>query len=659
MAKLGQSSFRRILLSRILLLSVPVLLVGEYVTYRKARSGLLETARLNLTESAVEMAQDINDWVKSLQSNLILATESTILQSEQSKDYQQFIKELEQQLPTQVNCLQLVNIQTNQIQASSCGNEVIIEIPPNLWAEKKPQDKILTLTSVYIQNRVFSSQFSPLTRLENSVSVPPWRNKIQLVFMAPVYVTESQNFNQLKYVLILESSLPLSSKDRPKSLTGFTVVLDEVGRIIAHPEPERVGVNINEETDGPRLQKIIDSALSGEKDFVHLFFFDQQGNELLAGYDAVSSPISQDKESQWVILAVTSLDDALSGLKEINSVLFYLTISLIAASIIAALYLSRDLARPLERLRDYALTINSLESPRPIPQNLKIREFIQLGQAISIMVERLQSRASALELATKEAQIANQLKDEFLRIISHELRTPLNGIINSLQFLRDDLCDTPKEEQEYLDMANKSALHLYSIVNDILDIALIQEGQLSITQKPVDLVKIIREAIATQSLEVHQKGLSLKLHLQDPIKVWADPDKLKQVLLNILSNAVKFTKKGRIIITAEVLPIVQCDRISYESCEEKFQAVIVVQDTGIGIAVEKQDKLFQPFAVVDGSTTREFGGIGLGLSISQSLMTMMGGSIELYSKGENQGTTVTLCIPVALSSSETKLFSNL
>ncbi|ERT09384.1 HAMP domain protein [Lyngbya aestuarii BL J] len=659
MPKLGQSSFRRILLSRILLLSVPVLLVGEYVTYRKARSGLLETARLNLTESAVEMAQDINYWVKSLQSNLILATESTILQSEQSKDYQQFIKELEQQLPTQVNCLQLVNIQTNQIQASSCGNQAIIEIPPNLWAETKSQDQILTPTSVYIQNRVFGSQFSPLTKLEKSPSIPPWNNKIQLVFMTPVYVTESPNLNQLKYVLILESYLPLSSKDRPKSLTGFTVVLDEAGRIIAHPEPERVGVNINEETDGPRLQKIIDSALSGEKDFVHLFFFDQHGNELLAGYGAVSSPISQDKESQWVILAVTSLDDALSGLKEINSVLFYLTISLIAASIIAALYLSRDLARPLERLRDYALTINSRKSPRSIPQNLKIREFIQLGQAISIMVERLQSRASALELATKEAQIANQLKDEFLRIISHELRTPLNGIINSLQFLRDDLCDTPEEEQQYLDMANQSALHLYSIVNDILDIALIQEGQLSITQKPVDLVQIIREVIATQSLEIHQKGLSLKVHLQDPIKVWADPDKLKQVFLNILSNAVKFTKKGRIMITAEVHPIVQCDRISYESCEEKFQAVIIVQDTGIGIAVEKQDKLFQPFAVVDGSTTREFGGIGLGLSISQSLMTMMGGSIELYSKGENQGTTVTLFIPVALSSSETKLFSNL
>ncbi|MEB3278724.1 MAG: sensor histidine kinase [Lyngbya sp.] len=660
MPKVGQSSFRRILLSRILLLSVPVLLAGEYVTYRKARSGLLETARLNLTESAVEMAQDIDDWVKSLRSNLILATQSTILQSEQAKNYQQFIKQLEQQLPTQVNCLQLVDIQTNQIQASSCGNKAITSIPPNLWPLEKPSEDVLSPTSVYIQNRIFSSQYNQVVIPEQLTDLPPWRNRIQLIFIAPVYVTENPGLNQLQYVLILESYLPLSWKDRPKSLTGFTVIIDEAGRIIAHPEPQRVGVNINQEADGPRLQNIINSALSGEKDFVHLFSFDKNGNELLAGYGPVDSPISQEKGSRWVILAVTSLDDALSGLKEINSVLFYLTVSLITASIIAALYLSRDLARPLERLRDYALTVNSRKSPRSVPQNLRIREFIQLGQAISIMVERLQSRAAALELATKEAQIANQLKDEFLRVISHELRTPLNGIINSLQFLRDDLCDTPEEEQEYLEMANESAVHLYAIVNDILDLSLIQEGKLSITQKTVDLVKIIQEAVAIQSLEIHQKGLSLKVKFKQPIKVWADPDKLKQVFLNILSNAVKFTKKGSITVIAEIQPIVQCDQITYESCEEKFQARIIVQDTGIGVALDKQDKLFQPFVVVDGSTTREFGGIGLGLTISQSLMNMMGGSIDLYSKGENQGTTVTLTLPVASSPSQTnsKFYSN-
>ncbi len=655
MPKLGQSSFRRILLSRILLLSVPVLLAGEYVTYRKARSGLLETARLNLTESAIDMADNIDYWVKAIQSSLILATKNTVLQLEQTENYQRFIQELEQQLPTEVNCLQLLDIQNNQIQASSCGNQPIVSNPSGLWPQQKAANPIFNSANVYIQYQAF--QLEPYAEVfqDDFTSISAWRNQVQLIFMAPVYIIDTET-NQLRYVLLLESSLPLSSKDRPKSLTGFTVVLNESGQIIAHPQASKVGVNIAQEADGPRLQRIIDSALSGQKDFVHLFFFDQQGNELLAGYSAIPSPISQEQGSQWVILAVTSLDDALSGLKEINSVLFYLTVSLITASIIAALYLSRDLARPLERLRDYALTVNSRESPKPVPQNLRIREFIQLGQAISIMVDRLQSRASALELATKEAQIANQLKDEFLRVISHELRTPLNGIINSLQFLKDDLCDSPEEEQEYLAMANESALHLYSIVNDILDIALIQEGKFSITKKTVDLVKVIQEAITIESPEIHQKGLQLNVQLEEPIQVFADPDKLKQVILNILSNAVKFTKKGSITIIAEVYPIVHCDLISYESCEEKTQAIIIIKDTGIGVPLNQQDKLFQPFVVVDGSTTREFDGIGLGLTISKSLITMMGGSIELYSKGENQGTTVTLTLPIPSFLSDTKLY---
>ncbi|MDY7021326.1 MAG: ATP-binding protein [Cyanobacteriota bacterium] len=648
MFKFGQSSFRRRLLSRILLLSVPVLLVGEYVTYRKARSGLLETARLNLTESAVDMAEDINDWVKFLQSNLILAAENTILQSETSRDYEQFLKQLEQQLPTQITCLQLVNSQTNQIQASSCGNQVIVENHSNMWPEQKPQEQILSTDSVYIQNRGFRSQITENSDKNNSNQTEEWRNKIQLVFLAPVYIKTAE-FNQLRYILVLESHLQLSYKDRPKSLTGFTVVLDETGRIIAHPEPGRVGINIEEEADSERLQNIINSALSGQRDFVHLFAFDERGDELLAGYDAIPSPISQEKGSQWVILAAASLDDALSGLQEINSVLFSLTLSLIAASVIAALYLSRDLARPLERLRDYALTVNSIESSKAVPKNLRIREFTQLGQAISIMVERLQSRAAALELATREAQIANQLKDEFLRVISHELRTPLNGIINCLQFLQDDLCDTPEEEQEYLKTAHQSAFNLYHIVNDILDIALIQEDHFSLNQTSVDLIKTLQDAVDTQYSQIRQKGLSIKLHLKDSVKVWADPKRLKQVFINILSNAVKFTKEGNITISIEIEPIIHCDLTSYESCEEKFQAIVIIEDTGIGVALDQQEKLFQPFVVVDGSTTREFGGIGLGLTISQRLMTMMGGSIDLYSAGENKGTTVTLTIPIISS----------
>ncbi|MGB3535359.1 MAG: ATP-binding protein [Microcoleaceae cyanobacterium] len=632
MFKFGQSSFRRILLSRILLLSVPVLLVGEYVTYRKARSGLLDTARLNLTESAVQKAEEVRKWVNVLQSSLMLAAENTVLQSPKSENYQAFLAELQQQLPTEIdiNCLQLTNIQTQQPVASTCENQAIAPTPENFWLQQQPPERTLGFSNVYVRldNTISAQNQNPQT---------PWRNQINLVLMAPVYLTQGES-RQLRYALTLQSTLHLAADDRPKSLSGFTVVLDQNGKIIAHPSLERVGRNIAQEADANRLQNLVRRALDGEIDFIHLFSFEESDVELLAGYDAIPSPITGNNDNQWVILAVASLEDALSGLEDVKSILFYLTFSLILASIIAALYLSRDLAKPLEQLRDYALTVNSLESPTVVPKNLKIHEFVQMGKALEVMVERLKLRAEALEFASREASVANQLKSEFLRVVSHELRTPLNGIINSLQLLIDDFCDDRNEELEYLNMANKSALSLYEIVNDILEIALIQEGKLSIKLENIDLSTTLKDIINLTQYEIQQKGLKLNLELlETPITVVADQDKLKQVFLNIISNAIKFTSDGTITVLTQIQ--------THSSTQE--QVIIKIQDTGMGVAEEKQKKLFQPFVLVDGSTTREFGGIGLGLALSRSLMQMMDGWITLESPGINQGTTVTITLPLA------------
>jgi len=661
MPELGQSSFRRLLLSRILLLSLPVLLIGEYVTYRKARSGLLETARLNLTESAVKKSQDIDEWARSLKSSLILAAHSSVLQSGKQENFQPFLEQLTSQLPFIVNCLQLKDLKTGQIVASTCGDRAIAQTPEDLWSASQPQNWALNQSQVYIFNVGFPEPTETLTPAgddtrpdtggESPVEPVPrtQENRLRLVSVAPIYISDGKT-NQLRYGLSLESSRMLGGYEIPKSLTGSTVILDEGGTIVAHPNPQSVGLNIEEYPDSLRLQSLLSSALAGRSDFIHLFSFEQDGEELLAGYNAIPSPISRTQESQWVILAVASLDDALSGLRDINSVLVVLTLSLIVASIIAALYLSRDLARPLEKLRDYAQRVNSIESPSLVPQNLKIREVEQLAQALRTMVDRLGSRAQALEFATREAQVANQLKDEFLRVISHELRTPLNGILNSLNLIQEGFCDDRDEEMEYLQMANDSALHLFNIVNDILDIALIEEGQLSLMLEPTDVNEVLQEAIALQTLELQQKGLDLQVMLSpETLTVQADRDKLKQVFLNLLNNAVKFTKKGSITVSSQLerLP----NSLKYASSKSTHaapfleRASVTIVDTGIGILPEKQSQLFKPFVMVDGSTTREAGGVGLGLAIANRLMEMMEGRIELYSAGINCGTQVIVSMP--------------
>ncbi|MEG4289743.1 ATP-binding protein [Microcoleus sp. C2C3] len=673
MVKLGQSSFRRILLSRILLLSVPVLLVGEYVTYRKARSTLLETARQNLTESAVRKAETIEQWAKSLKSNLIGASESSMLQSVDPKDYQKFIAQLGQRLPAQVDCLQLTDLQTNQVIASTCGQQPIQSLPANFWPPVQQQQTLLDDKSVYIslslphqrqgkandQNVALAAEDFPAAGKEGSDS------QASLVLSAPVYISRG-NSRQLSYALSLQSALPVQTSAPKGSLAGYTVAIDQDGTILAHPNINRVGGNINAEADAARLKSIVRRAIAGGQAFLHLFSFERNGVELLAGYAAIPSPSTKQENSKWIILAVSRLDYALSGLEEIQQVLFNLIVGLVAASIIATLYLSRDLARPLEKLRDYALKLDvDTEAPQAVPQNFQIREFNQLSEALNSMVQRLRSWAKDLEVATKEAQVAtkeaqvaNQLKDEFMGNISHELRTPLNRIINSIQFVRDDLCDDGDEEMEYLQEAHDSSMELLNIINDILDIAKIEAGIFAINLKVFDITQVLQDAIDLQAPKIEEKGLKLSgLEPHDPIIVRADPEKLKEVFVHVLSNAVKFTESGSISISVRLESRKKSASLngSAESTTgqggQRDWVVVTIKDTGIGIAPEQQQKLFQPFVMVDGSRTRSFGGNGLGLALSLRIMESMSGSVTLDSAGENQGTAVMISLPVYHQSS--------
>jgi signal transduction histidine kinase len=666
MVKLGPSSFRRILLSRILLLSVPVLLVGEYVTYRKARSTLLETARQNLTESAGRKAETIEQWAKSLKSNLIGASESSMLQSVDPKNYQRFIAQLGQRLPAQVDCLQLTNVQTNQTIASTCGQQPIQKsLPTNFWPQQQQQELLLDEKSVFIslswpkppegkqngEDKILDAPQFP----ETSQNSPD--SQVSLVLSAPVYIRRG-NRRQLTYALSLKSALPVQTSAPRGSLAGYTVAIDQDGTILAHPNIDRVGRNIDQEADAGRLKSIVRRAIAGGQAFLHLFSFERNGVELLAGYAAIPSPLAKQENSKWIILAVSRLDYALSGLEEIQQVLFNLIVGLVAASIIATLYLSRDLARPLEKLRDYALKVDT-EVPEGVPHNFKIREFNQLAEAINSMLLRLRSWAGELEVATQEAQVANQLKDEFLRNISHELRTPLNGIIGFIQFVRDGYCDDRDEEVEFLQRAHDAAIHLLNIINDILDIAKIESGTFSLMLEVIDLTEVLTEATdlvaVQQAAQIEEK--SLKFNLPDdrePVAVHADPEKLKQVFVNVLSNAVKFTESGSITISTRLeskkLDAPDFNGSPSESVTrrsgESDWIVVTVKDTGIGIDPDQQQKLFQPFVMGDGSTTRKFGGNGLGLAISRKILESMKGNIALHSAGVNQGTSVMISLPV-------------
>lgn len=275
----------------------------------------------------------------------------------------------------------------------------------------------------------------------------------------------------------------------------------------------------------------------------------------------------------------------------------------------------------------------------------------QLGTAIAhaILYQKL-------SIARQEAEDASHLKSEFLANVSHEIRTPLNGMIGFLKLILDGMADDPEEQRQFLLEAHKSSLHLLDVINDILDFARIEAGKMEIELRSVKLDELFNDVESFMRMQAEQKNLSFQIQMpetSDEVMVYGDYQRLKQVMLNLVGNAIKFTHEGGITISADVV----LKKIIFD--EQQFPGIVRlrVADTGIGVSLDKQDKLFQLFSQVDGSRTRQYGGTGLGLVISQKLVETMGGEVHFYSLGEGLGSTVTFSVPlyqqpVMVSSSE-------
>lgn len=251
-------------------------------------------------------------------------------------------------------------------------------------------------------------------------------------------------------------------------------------------------------------------------------------------------------------------------------------------------------------------------------------------------LEQLEIQNVELDIAKKRAQEAARVKSEFLANMSHELRTPLNGVIGfTRQMLKTNLTSS---QTDYLQTIERSANNLLNIINDILDFSKLEAGKLLLENIPFEFQESLEEVVNLQATSAHEKGLELTLKVDPkiPVGLVGDPLRIQQVLTNLVGNSIKFTERGNIDISVELR----------SKKEESVELQFMVRDTGIGISERQQSQLFQAFSQADASISRRYGGTGLGLVITQKLVSQMGGEISLTSR-LHQGSTFWFTLKLA------------
>jgi len=351
--------------------------------------------------------------------------------------------------------------------------------------------------------------------------------------------------------------------------------------------------------------------------------------------DIIRQIKSQFIQTEETLLSARKVS-AEQAIDSVKLIVVFGTVAILLLAGFLSVYIYRYIAKSLDKLVtttkqialgdfDHSVIINSND------------EFFTLGQNFNLMSQSLKESIEAMESAVK-------VKTEFLANMSHEIRTPMNGILGMLTLLEDT--NLSKQQLEYIQSIRSCGDGLLVVINDILDISKLEAGKLELEQRAFELRLMVNETCYLLDGMASQKGITISILIDDklPKLLVGDRLRIRQILLNLLSNAIKFTNKGTVKLNLSL----------HSLSEGDCSFTIEVIDQGIGIAADDLDKLFKPFSQVDTSTTRLYGGTGLGLIICAQLIKQMGGKISVTSE-EGQGSTFSLTLNLAVAE---KLLNN-